>query len=31
MSKDKINNEKPNEISRIISENIDFNKEVQKQ
>ena len=31
MSKEEIQNEKPNEISGIISEIIDFNKEVQKQ
>ena len=29
MSKEEIQNEKPNEISGIISEIIDFNKEVQ--
>ena len=31
MSKEEIQNEKPNEISGIISKIIDFNKEVQKQ
>ena len=31
MSKEEIKNEKPNEISGIISKIIDFNKEVQKQ
>ena len=31
MSKEEINNEKPNEILEIINEIIDFNKEVKKQ
>ena len=31
MSKEEIKNKKPNEISRIISEITDFNKELQKQ
>ena len=31
MSKEEIENEKPNDISEIVDEIFDFNKEIQKQ